>query len=89
MVQLHNLTTSDYLPKSNIFDDNYKQILKNNLQFFSHSFDFGINVISEISGPLLIGQNDSLGLLLLVDICIQFKKGRNDLTDTFGSKFDF
>jgi len=70
MVQLHNLTTSDYLPKSNIFDDNYKQILKNNLQFFSQSFDFGINVISEISGPLLIGMNDSLGLLLLVDICI-------------------
>ena len=38
-----------------------------------------------ISGPLLIGQNDSLGPLLLVDICIEFKKARNDLTDTFGS----
>ena len=38
-----------------------------------------------ISGPLLIGQNDSLGPLLLVDICIEFIKARNDLTDTFGS----
>ena len=37
----------------------------------------------------VIGQNDSLGLLLLVDICVEFKKGRNDLTDTFWSYFDY
>ena len=30
--------------------------------------EFGKNVISEISGRLLIGQNNSLGVLLLVDI---------------------
>ena len=46
------------------------------------------NVISEISGPLLIGQNDSLGFLLLVDIYIVFQEGRNDLKDTFWSQFD-
>jgi len=34
---------------------------------------------SDISGRLLIGQNDSVGVLLL-DICIEYKKGRDDLT---------
>ena len=48
------------------------------------SVEFGKNIIYEISGQLLIGQNDSLGVLLLVDVCIEYKKGRNDLTDTFG-----
>ena len=41
--------------------------------FFSRSFEFGKNVILKISGRLLIGQNDSLGVLLLVDICIENK----------------
>ena len=36
----------------------------------------------------MIGRNDFLGLLLLVNICIESKKGRNDLTNTFGSLFD-
>ena len=52
--------------------------------FFLISFEFGKNVISKISGRLLIGQNDSSVVLLLVDICIGYKKGRNDLTDTIG-----
>ena len=37
----------------------------------------------------VIGQNDSLGLLLLVDIGVEFKKGRNDLTYTLWSYFDY
>ena len=45
------------------------------------SVEFGKNIIYEISGQLLIGQNDSL-VLLSVDICIEYKKGRNYLTDT-------
>ena len=45
---------------------------------------FGKNVISEISGRLLIGQYDSLGVLLLVDTLIKYIKGRYDLTNTFG-----
>ena len=50
---------------------------------FLPSFEFGKNVILEISRRLRIGQNDSLGLLLLVDICIEYKKGRNDMTAPF------
>jgi len=42
-----------------------------------------------ISGPLLIGQNDSLGPLLLVDICNEFIKGRNDLTVLLGANLTF
>ena len=70
----------------------YKQvisliIIRNKIRFFFHSYEFGKNVISEISGRLLIGQNGSLGVLLLVDICIEFI--RNDLTDNFGGYFDY
>ena len=61
------------------------KIERNNLKFFFILFEFGKNIISEISWRLSISQNDSLGvLLLLVDICIEYKKGRNDPTDTFG-----
>ena len=48
------------------------------------SCEFGKNIISKISGRLLIGQNDTLGVLLLVDISIEYKKGRNELTNSFG-----
>ena len=61
-------TTSDHLPTSNIFDNNWKQNQKFLFIFFLHSIEFGRNVISEISGRLLIGRNDSLGPLLLVNI---------------------
>ena len=57
--------------------------ISENSNFFLHPFEFGKYVISEISGRLLIGQNDSLGVQPLVDICIEYKKGQNDLTDTF------
>ena len=40
-------------------------------------------MIYEISGTLLIGQDDSLCFLLLVNTCINSKKGRNDLTRYF------
>ena len=52
--------------------------------YFFHSLEFGKNVILEISGQRLIGQNDSVGVLLLVDTCIKYNKGRNELTDIFG-----
>ena len=82
MVQLP--TTNYYLQKSNIVDNNYEQNRKKNMYiFFLNSFEFGKNVISEISGRLLIGQN-FLGVILLGDIFLQFKKGRNDLTNTYG-----
>ena len=58
------------------------KIERKNMKFF-HSFEFGKNVISDISGRPLIGQTDSLSVLLLVDVCIEYKKGRNDRTDTF------
>ena len=41
------------------------------------------NRISKFSGCLLIGQNDSLGVLLLDEFVLRFKKGQNDLTYTF------
>ena len=43
----------------------------------------------KISGRLLIGQNNFWGVLLLVDICIEYKKGRPYLTGTFGGLFDY
>ena len=42
------------------------------------------NIISKFSGRDLIGQNDSLGVLLLDEFFLRYKKGRNDLTHTFG-----
>ena len=49
MDQLQNFTTSDYLQKSNIFNNNWKQKRKKYWNFFLlHSFEFGKNVISEI-----------------------------------------
>ena len=86
MVQLHIFTMNDYLPKSYISDNNQKQNQKKKFDFFFILLNFwSKNVISEISGRLLIGQEWFLLLLLLVYIFIEFKKGRNDLTDTYGS----
>ena len=62
-----------------------KIIERKNLKFFLYAFEFDKNLISEILGGLPIDQNDSLGVLLLIDICIEYKKGRNDLTDTLGA----
>ena len=54
--------------KSNIFDNNSKQNRKRKFNFFIlNSFEFSINVISEISG-----------VLPLADFCIEDKKGRNN-----------
>jgi len=63
------------------------KIERKKLYFFSF-FWFGKNVISEISGRLLIGQNDSLRVLLLVISCIEYKKrskwpSANTLNRTF------
>ena len=46
------------------------------LIFFSISFNLAKNVISEILRVLLIGQNDTLGVLRLVNFCIEYQKGR-------------
>ena len=59
----------------------YLIIIRKNIEFFF--VEFGKNVISEISGRRLIGKNDSLCVVLLSNICIEYKKGQNDLTDTF------
>ena len=48
-----------------------------------HFFEFSKNVISKFSGPLLIEEKDSLDVLLLYDISLQLRKGRNGLTHTF------
>jgi len=76
MVQLQIFTKSDYLHKL------ISLIIIRNI-ILGFSFFFILlnlkNLISEISGRLLIGQNDSLSVLLLVDICIEYKKGLNDL----------
>ena len=79
MVQL--LTTNDYLKIYNNYEQNRK---KKMYIFFLQFFEFGKNDISEISGRLLIGQNNFLGVILLGDIFLQFKKDLNDLTDTYG-----
>ena len=77
MVRLQIFRTSDFSPKSNMFDINLKQNRKKFI-FFSHSFELDKNIILGNSGRLVIGQNYSLD-----DICIDYKNGRNDLTDTF------
>ena len=64
MAQLQIFTTSDYFKKY-LFDNNKKQNLKNFLKSFQKS---------EISRRLLIGENDSLGFLILVDMCTEHKK---------------
>ena len=84
MVQLQIFIAINYLRY--IFDNDKQQNWNKNFKFLFHSFEFGKNVITEILGRLLIGQKDSLGILLLVDICIEYKKSRNDLTDTYGGK---
>ena len=40
----------------------------------SHGFELSSNVISKFSGRLMIGQNDSLDVLLLEDVFLQFKR---------------
>ena len=59
------------------------KIEKNGKKLF-HSFGLRKYKISKFSGPLLIGQNDSLDVRLLDEIYLQFIKGRNDLAQTFG-----
>ena len=60
---------------------NFHYKWKNGEKKLFNSFEISKNIISKFSG-LLIGQNDSLDVLLMDDF--SSKKGRNDLTHTFG-----
>ena len=62
MAQLQTFTANDYLLKNNCFDNNE---LRNRRKNWEKNTAF--------SGYLLIGQNDSLDVLLLVEILVQFK----------------
>ena len=86
MVQLQTFTKSGYVLKNNCFDYDKLQNLKKKWEKLSNSFEISKNIISKFSGRLLIGQNDSLDVLLLDAFFLQFKKGpgRYDLTHTFG-----
>jgi len=53
-----------------------------------NSFEISQYINSPFSARLLIGQNDSLDVLLLDKFFLRFKKGRNDLTKTFGCLFE-
>ena len=81
MVQL--LTTSYYLQKVI-----YLIIIINKIErkIFIYFFLIFLNLAKMLFRKSQDGicQNDSLGVILLGDIFLQFKKGRNDLTDTYG-----
>ena len=65
MVELQTFTTSDYLFKNHCFDNIcYKSERKNGKKLFN-SFEIIKNIILKFSGRALIGQNDSLDVLLL------------------------
>ena len=65
----------------------YKIERKNGKKIFN-SFEISKTIVSKFSGRLLVGQNDSLDVLLLEEIVLLFKKGIHDLTHTFGCLFD-
>ena len=74
-VSTANFTTSDYSQPNDCFDNNKLKNREENFFKLFKSFKFSNNVF--FSGRLLIGQNDSLNVLLLDQM--QFKKGRNYL----------
>ena len=80
MVQLQIFPTSDYLFKISYCDNN--KIERKNLKKIFPSFEISKNIILRFSWRALIGQNDSLDVLLLDEFFLRFKKGRNDLTQS-------
>ena len=65
MVQLQTFTTSDYLfLKIALLIISYRRERKNFKKLF-HSFEISKNLISKLAGCALIGQNDSLDVVLL------------------------
>ena len=60
----------------------YKIERKKGKELFN-SFEISKNIFSKFSGRLLIGQNDSLDVLLMDKFFLRFTKGRNDLTHTY------
>ena len=65
MVQLQTFTTSDYLLKHNCFGNICYKIERKNGKKIFISFEIIKNIILNFSGRALIGQNDSLDVLLL------------------------
>jgi len=67
MVQLQTFTTSDYLLKMvALIIISYKIERKNGKKLFN-TFEISKNIVSIFWGRILIGQNDSLDVLLLND----------------------
>ena len=74
MVQLQTFNTSDYLLKMvALIIISYKIERKNGKKLFN-TFEISKNIVSIFSGRILIGQNDSLDVLLLNDFFCDFKK---------------
>ena len=65
MVQLQTFTTSDYVLKKNCFDKNQLQNRKKKFKKLVNSFEISKNIISKFLERALIGQNDTLDVLLL------------------------
>ena len=84
MVQLQAFTTNDYLLKINCFDNNKLQNRRKKWEIIIKFFWISKNIISKFSRRPLIGQNDPVNVLLLDAFFLWLKKGRNELTHTFG-----
>ena len=72
---MQTFPTSDYLIKNNFFDKIRNKIESKNGENIFFSFELSKNIISTFSELLLIGQNDSLDVLLLDEKFLAIKKG--------------
>ena len=85
---MQTFPTSDYLIKNNFFDKIRNKIESKNGENIFFSFELSKNIISTFSELLLIGQNDSLDVLLLDEKFLAIKKGTKLPDPYFGGQFD-